>query len=135
MSHVTTIELDPVIADVVSARNPWSEALFRSEKIERVVGDATAMLPTLPARAYDVAVHDPPAQAMGGELYALAFYEELARVLVSGGRLFHYVGDPESKESGRLFRGVEQRLRDAGFERVKKARDAFGVVAVKAYSV
>lgn len=132
VSKVTTIELDPVIADVVSARNPWSEQLFRNEKIVRVVGDATEVLPTLEAGQFDVAVHDPPAQAMGGELYSLEFYGELARVLVRGGRLFHYVGDPDSGESGRLFRGVQKRLGEAGFKQIRTDKEAFGVVAVKA---
>jgi hypothetical protein len=43
--------------------------------------------------------------------------------------LFHYIGNPESKESGRLYGGIAQRLKDAGFGKVKKASRAFGLVA------
>jgi predicted methyltransferase len=129
VGRVVTIELDPVIADDVSRRNPWSEELFVSAKIERVVGDACQVVAAMEGGAFDVVVHDPPAQAMGGELYAGKFYDELCRVMKAGGCLFHYVGDPGSVESGRLFRGVRARLIAAGFENVCVAEEAFGVTA------
>lgn len=51
-----------------------------------------------------------------------------------GGGLFHYIGDPGSAESGRLFRGVKDRLVEAGFQDVKVAKEAFGVAATAAWS-
>ncbi len=51
------------------------------------------------------------------------------QVLTESGTLFHYVGDPSSKASGRLFKGVIERLRDAGFEQVQTIQQAYGVVA------
>ena len=38
-------------------------------------------------------------------------------------------GNPDSKESGRLYRGVATRLQEAGFSNVKKVSKAFGIVA------
>lgn len=51
-------------------------------------------------------------------------------MLRHGGQLFHYIGSPDSKESGRLYGGITSRLREAGFSRVKRAPKAFGLVAV-----
>lgn len=53
---------------------------------------------------------------------------QLRRVLTPNGVLFHYIGDPSSKASGRLFKGVLERLREAGFE-PKTNAGAFGITA------
>ena len=76
-------------------------------------------------------IHDPPARALckEGDLYGARFYGELRRVLKPGGTLFHYVGNPESKEGGRLFGGVRERLAQAGFASIATAKDAFGITA------
>jgi len=52
-------------------------------------------------------------------------------VLRRGGRLFHYVGNPESKSGHNITRGVMRRLQEAGFSRVTRRPRAFGVVAFK----
>jgi predicted methyltransferase len=75
-------------------------------------------------------VHDPPARALcRTDLYGLQFYKQLRRVLRPGGQLFHYIGSPDSKESGRLYSGITVRLKEAGFTNVKKAPRAFGLTA------
>jgi uncharacterized protein len=126
---VVTVELDPVMAEDLCRRNPWSEELFTSGKIERRMGDACEVVALLEDGSFDVAVHDPPAQAMGGELYSGEFYAQLARVLRPGGGVFHYIGDPTSVESGRLFRGVKDRMVAAGFENVQIAEETYGLTA------
>jgi uncharacterized protein len=52
-------------------------------------------------------------------------------VLRNNGRIFHYIGDPESKSGARVTAGVIRRLQEAGFKRVTRAPRAFGVVAHK----
>jgi predicted methyltransferase len=80
-------------------------------------------------------VHDPPARALcRTDLYGIEFYQQLNRVLRRGGQLFHYIGSPESKESGRLYQGIITRLTSAGFTNIKKATKAFGLVAIAADS-
>ncbi|HRW51172.1 MAG TPA: spermine synthase, partial [Caldilinea sp.] len=81
--------------------------------------------------SFDAIIHDPPMFSLAGELYSLAFYRELLRVLRRGGRLFHYIGNPESKSGATVTRGVVRRLTEAGFRRVQERAQAFGVVAVK----
>ena len=57
--------------------------------------------------------------------------EQLFRVLKRGGRLFHYIGDLNSKSSGTISKGVLRRLQAAGFTRVVRRPEAYGVVASK----
>ena len=74
MSAVVTIELDEAMVEIQRA-NPWSERLFEpgpdQGEIRRLLGDATVLLPQLPAACFDFVIHDPPANALAGELYSL----------------------------------------------------------------
>lgn len=129
-ARVTTIELDPGVQDIAQA-NPWSRELFSNPTITRLMGDAREVVPGFADESFDRIMHDPPTLKLAGDLYSGAFYRELYRVLSRGGRLFHYIGDPESKAGGSVTRGVIQRLREAGFSRVGRRAEAHGVVAYK----
>jgi predicted methyltransferase len=126
--HVTTVEIDPAAVEMARF-NPWSRALFDAHRITRRVADVEEEIHRFPDRAFSCVLHDPPVLALAGELYSLAFYRQLRRVLKPGGRLFHYVGNPESSSGRRTTEGVVRRLHDAGFARVTGAPRAFGVVA------
>jgi predicted methyltransferase len=76
-------------------------------------------------------IHDPPAFNLAGDLYSGEFYQQLHRVMRNQSRLFHYVGDPESKSGRNITPGVMRRLEQAGFRQVRRTPRAFGVVAVK----
>jgi uncharacterized protein len=127
---VTTIELDPGV-QAIAHLNPWSQGLFANPKIMQVMGDAYEVVPTFADKSFDRIMHDPPTLKLAGELYSGAFYHELYRILKRGGRLFHYIGDPNSKASGSVTRGVMRRLQEAGFSRVVRRAEAYGVVAYK----
>jgi predicted methyltransferase len=129
-THVTTIELDPG-AQEIARQNPWSRALFKNPKITQLLGDASDIVPTLPEESFDRVIHDPPVFSLAGDLYSLAFYQQLYTVLKHNGRLFHYIGDLNSKSSGTVSRGVFKRLQEAGFSRVVRHPEAFGIVAYK----
>ena len=112
--------------------NPWSpdpEAPESGGRLHLAQADATRAVAGLPDASFDVALHDPPRFGIAGELYAQAFYDQLARVLRRGGRLFHYTGAPNALTSGRdVPREVARRLEKAGF-RTQLALD--GVLAVR----
>jgi uncharacterized protein len=127
---VTTIELDPGV-QAIAQLNPWSQGLFANPKITQVMGDAYEVVPTFADASFGRIMHDPPTLKLAGELYSGAFYHELYRILKRGGRLFHYIGDPNSKASGSVTRGVMRRLQEAGFSRVVRRAEAYGVVAYK----
>ncbi|HEY0755055.1 MAG TPA: methyltransferase domain-containing protein [Ktedonobacteraceae bacterium] len=127
---VTTIELDPG-AQAIARLNPWSQELFTEPKITQVIGDAYEVVPTFAAESFERIIHDPPTFSLAGDLYSGLFYREIYRILKRGGRLFHYIGDPNSKASGGVTRGALKRLQEAGFSRVTRHTEAYGVVAYK----
>lgn len=128
--QVVTIELDPG-AQEIARLNPWSQPLFDDPKIEQIMGDAYDVVQTFEDESFARIIHDPPTFSLAGDLYAGAFYRQLFRILKRGGRLFHYIGDPNSKASGSVTKGALRRLQEAGFARVVRKPEAFGVVAYK----
>jgi predicted methyltransferase len=128
--EVVTIELDPG-AQEVARLNPWSRGLFDNAKIVQVMGDAFEVVQTFEDQSFSRIIHDPPTFSLAGELYSGEFYRQLYRVLKRGGRVFHYVGDPKSKASGGVTRGVLRRMQEAGFTRVLRRPEAFGLVGYK----
>lgn len=118
-AHVQSFEKNP---DVVWLRrmNPWSPDVDDPANAGRFTlteGDVSKAILELPGAHFDAALHDPPRFGIAGELYSLAFYEQLARVLKPGAPLFHYTGTPNAKTSGRDVPGeVLKRLEKAGFQ-------------------
>lgn len=110
--------------------NPWSPAPDESAgRLRLAHADVSQAIAALPDSAFDAALHDPPRFGIAGELYSLAFYQQLARILRKGGRLFHYTGSPNKLTSGRdVPREVAKRLETAGFK-AELALD--GVLAAK----
>ncbi|ABM79901.1 class I SAM-dependent methyltransferase [Hyperthermus butylicus] len=129
---VYTIEVSEYVLSIASL-NPASW-LLANENVRIVHADATIAVELLPDEYFDKILHDPPRFNMAGELYSLEFYQQLYRVLKPGGKLYHYTGVPLQARSRRLspiVRGVIERLRRAGFERVWFDKQTQGVIAVK----
>lgn len=129
-ARVLSIELDPTALEIAKC-NPWSAELFESDRIETVLGDVRDVVTRLEGRAFQVVLHDPPSVQLAGELYSRELYAQFHRVLTDRGRLFHYTGDPNSALGDRTTRGVMRRLHEAGFDQVRRAPEAFGVIAEK----
>jgi uncharacterized protein len=125
---VLVFEIDPNVVDMARL-NPYSRPLFeQGGKIELRNDDIARAITDLPDDAFDFIIHDPPTLAVAGELYGDAFYRQLFRVLRSGGRLFHYTGDPGSRTRGQDLPGrVKDRLSTLGFTRVRREPGALGV--------
>ena len=128
--QVVTIELDPTVLEVARL-NPWSRALFEHPRIEQRVGDSFDLIQDLEDESFSRIIHDPPMFSLAGELYSGEFYRHLYRVLGRKGRLFHYIGDLSSRSGRNVVKGVARRLQEAGFSRIVRKPDAFGVVAFK----
>ncbi len=112
-SRVQSYEKNP---DVIWLRglNPWSPATGAGLSLTE--GDIAGRIGALPDASFDAILHDPPRFGIAGELYAQAFYDQLARVLRRKGKLFHYTGSPNKLTSGRdVPSEVAKRLRRAGF--------------------
>ena len=95
------------------------------------MGDAFEVVPTFEESYFSRIIHDPPAFSLAGDLYSGEFYRQLYRILKPGGRLFHYIGDLNSKSGSTVTKGVLRRLQEAGFTRVVRRPEAFGVVGYK----
>lgn len=121
-------------ADVLWLRtlNPWSpdpDSPDAGGRLELAHADVSDAIAGVPDASVDAVLHDPPRFGIAGELYSQAFYDQLARVLRRGGRLFHYTGTPNRLTSGRdVPREVARRLEKAGF-RAAPALD--GVLATR----
>jgi predicted methyltransferase len=112
--------------------NPWSPdpaAEASAGRLQLTHGDVSQAISGIPDASIDALLHDPPRFGIAGELYSQVFYNELARVLRRGGRLFHYTGSPNKLTSGRdVPREVAKRLEKAGFK-AELALD--GVLAIR----
>ncbi len=128
--RVVTIELDPAALEIARL-NPWSRGLFEKPTITQIVGDTFEEIGSFEREVFKRIIHDPPAFSLAGDLYSGEFYKELFRVLGRGGRLFHYIGDLESKSGRSVAKGAIRRLVEAGFSRVVRRPEAFGLVAYK----
>lgn len=118
-AEVVTCEVDPNVLDVCAV-NPWSEGLFRRDKIEIFPGDQREFVADCPEGRFDCIFHDPPTVYQAGELYAEALYREFARILRPGGLMYHYVGAPGKKKGQDYAAGVMRRMRDAGFTHLRR---------------
>jgi predicted methyltransferase len=119
VAHIQSIEKN---ADVLWLRtlNPWSpdpDAPASGGRLQLNHADVSQAITQIADASVDALLHDPPRFGIAGELYSQAFYDQLARVLRRGGRLFHYTGSPNKLTSGRdVPREVEKRLEKAGFK-------------------
>jgi uncharacterized protein len=121
-------------ADVLWLRtlNPWSpdpEEPSNGGRLQLTHADVSQAITQLADASVDALLHDPPRFGIAGELYSQVFYDQLARVLRRGGRLFHYTGSPNKLTSDRdVPREVAKRLEKAGFK-AELALD--GVLAIR----
>lgn len=127
-ARVTTVELDPAVLEI-GRENPWSRELFDNPRIEQRVGSSFDIIREFAAGEFQTVMHDPPTFSLAGDLYSLEFYREAYRVLTSGGRMFHYIGDLESRSGRVVSKGVVRRLLEAGFKRVTRHPEAFALLA------
>jgi predicted methyltransferase len=128
--QVITIELDPAVLEIARL-NPWSKALFDNPAITQRRSDSFEEIRCFENGAFTRIIHDPPTISLGGDLYSGEFYRELFRVLARGGRLYHYIGDLDSKLGHRVAKGAVRRLQEAGFTKARPIPQAFGLVAYK----
>ena len=131
VARIQSFEKNP---DVLWLRtlNPWSpdpDAPSSGGRLSLTQGDVSEAIEGLESSSVDAILHDPPRFGIAGELYSQVFYDQLARVIRKGGRMFHYTGAPNKLTSGRdVPREVAKRLEKSGFK-AELALD--GVLAVK----
>lgn len=128
----------------IREQNPWLAPGARDwqtpaamERIQLANADITGHIATLADKAFDAVIHDPPRFCSAtGDLYGKAFYTELARVMQTGARLFHYTGSPQKITHGdRFIRNAVKRLEQAGFKKAAFNERLQGIYAERAGQV
>lgn len=112
-TRILSYEKNP---DVIWLRslNPWSPPA--GDALTLTEGDVVEKILGLPEQSVDAVLHDPPRFGIAGELYSQAFYDQLARVMRRGGKMFHYTGTPNKLTTGRdVPNEVAARLKRSGF--------------------
>jgi len=125
-ARIVSFEKNP---DVIWLRslNPWSPQVGGALSLTQ--GDVSEKIVELPDASVDAILHDPPRFGIAGELYSQTFYDQLARVLKRGGRMFHYTGAPNKLTTGRdVPNEVATRLKHSG---LKTRLHGDGVLASK----
>ena len=119
VAQIQSFEKNP---DVLWLRtlNPWSpdpDQPANDGRLQLTHADVSQAITQMADASVDALLHDPPRFGIAGELYSQVFYNQLARVLRRGGRLFHYTGSPNKLTSDRdVPREVATRLEKAGFK-------------------
>jgi predicted methyltransferase len=127
---VITIEKDENVI-LIAKQNPFSRDLFDNEKIELIIGDVFWEVQKFNDKYFNFIIHDPPRISIAPELYSLEFYRQLFRILKDNGRVLHYVGRPGVRQGKNYLKGMIERLRLAGFSRIKKVEYALSLVLEK----
>jgi len=128
--EVLSVERNEYIRNLRS-ENPWSEDLSNA-RIKLISGDVVEYIGALKTESIDSVIHDPPRFSLAGDLYGEAFYRQLYRVLVKGGGLFHYTGNPYLARRGNTFAAnTARRLQSAGFKKVVAKPQLLGIKAVR----
>lgn len=128
-SQVITVEFDPAVIKLCRM-NPWSQELFTNLRIVQVIADSADFALMIPTGSLNAILHDPPMFNLAGHLYSGDLYGTFFDILRHNGRLFHYIGNPDSRMGATVGRGVVRRLRQVGFSVTPKPK-AFGVLAQK----
>lgn len=128
---ILSIEIDPAVISI-GRLNPWSKSFFTEPRISSLIGDSFEIVFGILNNSFDNILHDPPTFSLAGNLYSAEFYTELFRILKPYGKLFHYIGNPDSKTGATVTRSVMQRLRSVGFSKIIEKPKAFGLLAIKA---
>lgn len=130
VTKVITIEKDENVI-FIARQNPFSRDLFGNEKIQLIVGDAFYEIQKFRDEHFNFIIHDPPTITIAPELYSLEFYRQIFRVLKDNGRLLHYVGRPGVRRGKQYLRGIINRLRMAGFRRIRYAEPILSLIIEK----
>jgi len=131
-SLIYTIEANKLVLHLAS-HNPYSR-LLSDGRVRILVGDASKVIRYIRSEAFSKVLHDPPRFQLAGQLYSGEFYSEIFRVLRPGGTLLHYTGEPlrgRGRGHGPIVKGVMDRLRRAGFHRVRYIEEVGAVIAWK----
>lgn len=117
---VYTYERDSNVIEIQKV-NPHSKELFNNLKIKTHNEDIFESIKELKNNYFNFIIHDPPRLGLSTLLYSQDFYNQMYRVLRQEGKIYHYTGDPGSRNRSMDIRtGITKRLEKTGFKNVKR---------------
>ncbi|HLP79031.1 MAG TPA: methyltransferase [Acidobacteriota bacterium] len=128
--RVITCERDPNVL-FLTRISPWSAALYEHSKIEIKESIVEEVIAGMDDESVDVILHDPPAVALSSNLFTSDFYDDMFRVLVAGGKLYHYCPRPQKTKGREFYKEVSTRLKKIGFVIDSYQEDVSGLYAHK----
>jgi predicted methyltransferase len=129
VEQVVVCEADPNMV-ALCAENPWSQPIFTHPAIQLITAPVEKAISLFPDGYFSAILHDPPRFSLAPQLYHPDFYRELYRVLKTGGKLYHYTGNPRQRQRKRpLAVQTAEKLQQVGFVRVRSVYQ--GVLAGK----
>ncbi|UCC95976.1 MAG: hypothetical protein JSW40_04300, partial [Candidatus Omnitrophota bacterium] len=128
--RLLTFERDENIV-FLAKLNPLSKPLFESPNIQIKEEDIGEAIKGVVGCSFDCIIHDPPTFKLSPQLYSLAFYEELLRVLKKRGRFFHYTPLYKVKRGFDFPARVKKKLQSAGFKIIEFSQESGGFLCRK----
>ncbi|UCG35628.1 MAG: RsmD family RNA methyltransferase [Candidatus Omnitrophota bacterium] len=127
---VITFERDNTVFAIAQI-NPASKELFSASNIEIRRKDINLAIGKLKKDHFDCIIHDPPTFKLSPELYSVAFYGQLLRVLKPGEKMFHYTPLYKIKQGYDFPSKVKNKLKEAGFKIITYSEEAGGFLCRK----
>lgn len=129
--EVITVEKDKNVIEIAKY-NPWSEELFKDERIKLYIEDVVKKVKEFEDEYFDIIIHDPPRFTYRTSyLYSRNLYKEFYRVLKEGGEIIHYIGKPRYISGFKLYKNVMKKLTEIGFKDIKFDKNTLCVYAKK----
>jgi predicted methyltransferase len=114
----------------ICRENPWSAELFDYPKIQLILISADEFVQFTQDEYFEMVLHDPPRFALAPELYSFTFYQQIYRILKTGGTFYHYTGNPNrAQRKIPLAQKTIELLNEIGFRKVQLSYQ--GVTAQK----
>lgn len=124
--EVHTFEKDPYVLHVAGL-NPYSQELFTHKNIVLHKNSVLDDISAFQENSFDRIIHDPPTFKYAPELYAIAFHQQLYRILKKDGILYHYCPAPQKTHGKLFYPRIIKQLKEAGFTHVEYHEKSSGI--------
>lgn len=123
--QVITIELDKNVIEMAKL-NPYSQDLFKKRNIKLINGDITKEIKKFKDEEFNSIIFDSGTPTSSGDFFSLNNYIEAYRVLKKRGKFYHYLPEHHITRGRDFGHEVIQRLKQAGFFKIKRnTRDSY----------
>lgn len=124
--QVITIEWDPNVIEI-SKLNPYSEELFTKNNIKQINADFTKEVKKFKNNEFDNIILDAGTIHQSGNFFSTNNYKEVYRVLMLGGKLYHYLPQSGIKRGRDYIGEIIKRLKTLGFKNIQRDEESSSI--------